>query len=864
MSRIVFLSSLLLLAFAGSVPMAFPLQDDPQGGFGSEVLPGTTVASVGVIGNERWSDRELLNLFGVEVGSVFDQAEIERGLEALFRAYRVLARVEYRPVAGGDQVDLMLHIEKELERDLEPRFIGNIEVPDEDILLWAGLTEGSELYLYQAARVRERLLRGYQSEGFIFAEVRVVERSHGQGIESGELLASDVIFEIQEGPQVRVRDVVFHGNETLHAGHFLFFRRGLPRLAGMELRGPAFFGLFAKRLDPDTLDADIIALRQVYRDYGYLDAVVELERLEFEDDREWVTIHVAIDEGELYQVRSVKIEGVERVENPARPGRFDEQPAELLFPEEELVELLATKPGSVFDKRTREKDLRALRTHYGEEGYIDHPSLSDGDRLEVLEPELVFDEEEPLIDVVYRVAQGRQQFIREVRVAGNLHTRDEVVRRLITIDPGEAADPEQIERSRQRIQGTGWFSDQRRVEHREPYYRFLETGDPHWKDLEYVVGEGQDLNFNLSGGVSSNLGAFGIVEFSKQNFDVTNMPRTPWSLIRDVADRQAFHGAGQELRLRASPGTRVSFFDVFFLEPDIFNRYRDRISLSLTARRRLRIYDTHDEAREEFGFQVGRQLGPDSSVFAGYTFGIVDVDDIDGGGEPVLNDPLAVPLTLLNQEGESDLAYVRLGYAKRTTDSRINPKNGVSLRWQNDIYDEGVGSDFEFVKSQITFDFYDEVDEGTDEVSDRYHIDFQAGVATPHGNTDEVPYSERFFLGGQQTLRGFDFRGVGPNQKGFPLGGETYLYGSFEFRRPIVTTTQPGTYREIETMHLGAFVDAGVIGVDDFDVDFDDLRMSAGILFGLSVPLPITFSFGFPVLEDKGDDAQVLGFNIGF
>ena len=391
-------------------------------------------------------------------------------------------------------------------------------------------------------------------------------------------------------------------------------------------------------------------------------------------------------------------------------------------------------------------------------------------------------------------------------------------------------------------------------------YDNLNEGDA----VEYVVQEGQDLQFNISGGISSNLGAFGVVEFSKQNFDITNMPDTPWSVVREVAGRTAFHGAGQELRLRASPGTEVSFFDVFFREPDVFKRHRERISLSLTARRRLRRFDTHDEAREEYGFEVGRQVGPDSSIFAGYTFGTIEVDDIDGGGEPVLNDPLAVPLTLKNQEGESDLAHVRFGYRFRNTDSRISPRNGTQFRWTNRIYDEGIGSDFEFVKSEFTFDFYDELEGVGEDVPDRYHIGLQGGIASPYGSTDEIPYSERFFLGGQTTLRGFDFRGVGPNLKGFPLGGETFVYGSLEYRRPLVTQTQPGTYRELETMHAGVFLDAGIIGPDDFDLDVDDMRVSAGILFGISVPLPITFSFGFPLEEGKGDDTQVLGFNIGF
>ena len=60
----------------------------------------------------------------------------------------------------------------------------------------------------------------------------------------------------------------------------------------------------------------------------------------------------------------------------------------------------------------------------------------------------------------------------------------------------------------------------------------------------------------------------------------------------------------------------------------------------------------------------------------------------------------------------------------------------------------------------------------------------------------------------------------------------------------------------------GVFFDIGVLDPEEFEMDFDEVRMSAGILFGLSVPLPITFSFGWPLRDGKGDDKQVLGFAI--
>jgi len=841
----------------------------PDGAVRQEESRPFVVHEIRVEGNRRYRPEQLIGALGLTPGGTVNPEQVTRGIEELWKAFRVRARVEYRPVEepapdGSARVDLLLTV-SELALDFEPRFTGNVEIGSDDLREWAGIGDESELFLFQAPRVRERLLRAYRQEGFYFVQVRVVEREGGVDPETGEERAPDVIFEIQEGPRVRVKDVVLHGNHFLPESGFWFFKRGLAKLAGVELREPRFFHLFAKKLVEETLDADIVALREVYRDYGFLDAVVELERLEFDEDKEWVTVHIAIDEGEQYVVGALRVEAIDLYEDPSQPGRLLIRPAELVFPEEELLAGLELQPGEIYEHKKRAADERTLRERYGRLGYLGHPTIPQTQRWQFLEPELVFRPEGNVVDVSYVLVQGERQFVREILIRGNLHTQDRVIRRLITVEPGHVADPTEIERSRTRIQGTGFFSDSRRVlEHREPTYRFVETDDPNWKDLEYVVEEGQILTFMISGGVSSNTGAFGLVTLSHRNFDVTDLPSSPWRMVREIADRRAFHGAGQELRIEAAPGTEVSFFNILFSEPDLFRSHVDRVGLTLSARKRLRRYESHDEDRDEVGFELSRQVGIDSRVYLGYRYGSVDVDDIFEGGEPTVGQPLSVPKLLKDQEGENDLASVEIGYRLRTTDHPILPRNGTDVRVSAEYYGDGIGSDFDFLKTEFGWNWYHELDPESPQASDRVHVELSGGVAWPLSGTDDVPYTERYFLGGQTTLRGFDFRGVGPNQFGFPVGGETMLYGTLEYRRPIVTSTQPGTYREIETLHAGVFIDAGILDPDAFELDSGELRMSAGFLFGLSVPLPITFSFGFPLKSGDGDDERVLGFNIGF
>lgn len=863
--RLAVVLGLLLIAFSARAAAAAPPQDAPEDVVGgAEAAAAPIVRRIIVDGAERVSKAKLVGALGHPVDAPLDEGTITRGIDVLWEFYHVRASVYRRPIDGNEEELELLLVVEELPLDLEPRFVGNVRIATTKILEWARLQPGEELFLDQADRVRERIVRGYRNEGYYFAEVRAVT-TEGLDDGSGRPLVPDVIFEIREGPKVRIRDIVITGNDSISNTSVPFFKRGLSKLAGVKLRGPRFFGIFKKAFIEETLDADLIGLREVYRDQGYLDAVVGLDRLEFSDDRRWVTIHIAIDEGPRFTVGSISIEAVEQVANPAAPGGREELPAELVYSEAELLELMETRPGDFYERAGEARDMIALRRHYGEHGYIYHASLPWTDRWEAVGTELVFDENEPIVHVIYRIAQGRQLFIREIRTTGNLHTQDRIVRRELSIYPGDVANPAEIDRSITRLLATGYFTDQGNpMGHRDPTYRFEDTSDPNWKDLVYVIDEGQVLQFNVSGGVSTNTGAFGVISYTQRNFDITNLPRSLRSMIGDVAGREALHGAGQELRLRASPGTEITFYDVYFREPDLFLRHQDRISGSVLARRRRHLYRSHDEERDLVGFTLGRQVTIDSSIFGGYSFGMVDIDDLDHGGETTLGDPLRVPTLLARQEGEHDLGYLEFGYRYSSVDSRMNPKNGLKLSWTNEVHSELFGGDFEFAKTELRFDWYDEFDELDKEAPDRYHVGLRAGVAVPYGDTHDVPYSERYQLGGQGVMRGFRYRGVGPNEREYPIGGETYAFGTLEYRRPLVTTTQPGTYREIETIQGGLFFDIGVLGTEAWELHADEVRMSAGFMFGFSVPLPITFSFGFPLREGDGDRTEVFAFNIGF
>jgi len=829
-----------------------PFQDSAA----DERLVAPSVLGVQVIGNRRFTEAQLITALGQPIGAPLSEARVEEGIRTLWRDFHVHADVDYRPVTGG--VELRLTVE-EMAVDLEPRFVGMVGVSTEEVHEWAGVAEGAELFLHEAPLVRERLLEAYRREGYYFAEVDVVTPDPDA---EGRLIP-DVIFQIREGPLVKVTDMVVHGADSFPETGYLFWHSDFQEVADVELEGSRFLWLLRDELVERTLREDLIAMRQVYRNYGWLDAIVELDRLEFNMDRDRVVIHVRVDEGPRYRVGSLDFEMVEIEDR-------EERPANPYFDLDELRELCQLSEGEHYSSFGVQRDRQALRLHYGEQGYISHRSLGTEASWTFLEPRLVYDVDEHLVHVTYRIAQGRQQFIREVRIRGNVHTQDRVIRRLITVDPGDVADLDEIESSLRRIRGTGFFSDRMGTgTHQEPLFRFVETEDPNWKDLEYEVEEGNDLQFQFTGNFNFDSGLYGGVTVTKSNFSILNLPSSPWSALGEIQDKQAFHGAGESLQISLQPGTEYSQYSVSWSDPDILRRQRDRIGLRVSGFQNFRFYDPYDEERTDIGMRLSRQWGPDSSVWLGLGFGQVVVSDLEQSASPSIFSPIDVPEALALQEGTTDLGHLDIGYALNTLDSRYVPREGARVRAGLSVYDGAIASDYDFWKLDLRGEVYGQFGDETDDLRNGWRLHGGIGVADAYGDSDFVPYTERFFLGGTGRLygiRGFSVRGVGPNVKGHPLGGSTFLRAGLEYRFPLITTHPPGSTDRSEVIRGALFLDSGVLDPDPWELDFDELRASYGIAFALSIfpQVPITFSFGFPLVDGRGDEKRVFNFSIGF
>ena len=820
-----------------------PLRDDAQ---------NQVVVSVTLDGLETYDRDAVLKVLGVQEGQRWPAVlNYRSGVKRVFDTFGVIVlEPRFVIVAGGVTVTIPV---QELKVDLDPRFVGNDRIKEEKLREWAMLFDREQIYVHEADNIRRRIENGYRQQGYRFAQVDYVIG----GPEGQAGATADVIFRISEGPKVRVTKITVEGNENLPDTGWGLWRGGLRKLAEVETKGVGALRWWGKPFVEERLAADLVAMLQVYRDRGFADVRIAVDELIYSEDRSKVHVKIIVDEGPLYRVRSVSIEALER-EWDGTLREWRESPADLILPEEELRELLETRVGFPPEAARIAHDRGQLGRYYGERGYLAQEYFTDplAGGWQWLEPVYLWDAESHEVDLVLRFVQGRQRSIREVKFLGNLHTRDRVLRREVKVLTGTLANLAEIERGLARVRGTGYFSDQLDLTHPEATVRLEgDPEDPDKVDVLYEVEEGRVVNVNLSGGVTSDQGVLGILSISMKNFEAGRLPGGFWSGWGEIYRKEAFHGNGETFLLDIAPGSQISYYKLFYSHPDIFGSHFDRWTASGQFEDRLRRYRSHDSRRQSINLNLGHLFEQgDFSISFGPQWQEIEIDDVDAPG--------SVPGVLTRSAGTSEFQGLTFNMRYSSLDNRMSPRKGLYLTWNNTLYGGGLGGDNDLWQSTFLFDTYRTL--GSDDLDARPGLYFggEVGVNHPFGDTTEAHYGERKFYGGASTMRGFDFRGVGPNEGEFAIGGETFLRLTGEYRYPLYTTPIPGTSRRREMLRGFFFIDAAILDPDSFELDLAEHRSAAGFGFALTNPIPLKFNFGFPMHKGLGDDVEVFSFRL--
>ena len=195
-----------------------------------------------------------------------------------------------------------------------------------------------------------------------------------------------------------------------------------------------------------------------------------------------------------------------------------------------------------------------------------------------------------------------------------------------------------------------------------------------------------------------------------------------------------------------------------------------------------------------------------------------------------------------------------LGVRVADLDNFNRPGEGYRL---NVTYEyAGLGGDLDFHKVFLDAEYYQTISE---DAEGRRHVLFfigKFGYVTEAGDSRDVPIYERFFAGGQNSLRGFEFRGVGPMSNGSPDGGKAVVLGSLNYSFPLYEDLLGGVF----------FLDSGSVASELSADELSDFRVSVGFGIRLKIdllgPVPFAIDFGIPLIKFDDDVTQIISFSL--
>jgi outer membrane protein insertion porin family len=216
-------------------------------------------------------------------------------------------------------------------------------------------------------------------------------------------------------------------------------------------------------------------------------------------------------------------------------------------------------------------------------------------------------------------------------------------------------------------------------------------------------------------------------------------------------------------------------------------------------------------------------------------------------GVNISNVPFFAPRDYQDVVGDSLIVGPRLALTRDSRDSFIRPTEGSFF----EASVEQVLGSFTFPIVNVEYSKYFTTYQRQDG-SGKHVLMARTQVAWAG---DDAPVFERFYAGGFRTLRGFAFRGVGPLENGFRVGGNFMWVNTLEYQVPIKAN---------DRLYAVAFVDSGTV---ERNVEINDYRISAGVGLRLQVPgmgpVPIALDFAFPINRARTDDEQIFSFYVG-
>ncbi|GIV54361.1 MAG: outer membrane protein assembly factor BamA [Candidatus Kapaibacterium sp.] len=497
---------LVCVLLVGALPLTATAQEAPR------------IAGVTVEGNRFVDEATILAIAQLHVGERLDPRSdiLQQAIRNLWqrRQFADVRIVVDKVTSLGVFLKIIV---REVARFNAVEIRGNKEISLEKIKEAVGKATGDLLPFHEVALIRQRVLKLYEKEGLLFADV---EADTVPAKQPGYV---DVVLTITEGDAYKVRSVTFDGASAVPQEELL---------SALEENKPKQWWQFWRSATFDRkkfYEADVPAILRYYHSRGFIDADTVATTFSIDRDAKAVDITIALQEGKRYYLRTVRFEG------------------NTIFPTELLMRRLDVEIGSPVNLDRIEKNINGnedqteIRSLYLDHGYLEATILYD-----------VLRSATDSVDLIVRIYERERFTIRRVDIVGNTKTQDRVIRRELFTRPGDYFNRAAIIRSVKGLGVLNFFNPEKL----RPDVRRV-PGASNQVDLVYQVEERSTDVLNASIGYAGQFGLTGSIGVAFNNFDLS---------------RPLFGGAGQVFSFQwdFGQGNRFQTFSVSFAEPWLF------------------------------------------------------------------------------------------------------------------------------------------------------------------------------------------------------------------------------------------------------------------------------------------------------
>ena len=655
-----------------------------------------------------------------------------------------------------------------------------------------------------------------------------------------------LIYIVQEKP--RIESIVVEGNSDIDSDDIL---------AALSTRTGAV-------LNEKLLAEDLLKIREVFRKKGYYLGTVD-HRIDTRQNGASAALVLTVNEGNKLYIKAVRVDGVKQLsESDVRGELFLTERGFLSWItgtgvlREEMIDRDAAAISQYYlNNGFMDIAVGAARIEYEEDGITITFPINEGDRYRVggvnFEGDLIdtdemlrkvtalddvganggwfnlsmmqtdakyitdfyaeygyaFAEVDPVpqkradeqgvVDIHYQISKKQKVYIRRAVIEGNIRTRDNVILRELRLTDGDLFVGSKLRRSIQRLNRLDYFE----VAEAE----LVPTGKDEEVDLEIKIKE------KSTGSITAG---FGYSTYSQFGVSGTLMEKNLW-------------GKGYSAGVQGYLSDRYTAYNLFFTNPRVYDT-----SFSLSTELYNTEQDFYDYQKDTTGgtIRIGHPIGEYTSVGLGYRLDQYRLYDFDEDASEIIK----------QYDGKRWSSVLSLGVTRNTTD-RYQPTTGTINRLILEYGGGLISGDDDFLKATVEHHTYYELYQ-----HNVLHMRLKGAMVFTNGS-DEVPVFERFWMGGMDSVRGYDPRDIVPRdpKTGDRIGGTRMAFANFEY----IWTLAPEL-----GVNLVPFFDIGANADADRSYKWnDEILKSFGLELRWRSPMgDLRFAYGVPLDEDRRGD----------